>query len=259
MNKRWAHGFTIVELIITIVVIAILALIIVVGYSGATKLARSTAAKSDLTNLAASMERELQRNNAYPSTLPADFSASKGVTVSLVNTGSLPYYTSLSPVQSGVLFAAVCQRLIDNGVGKGTAQDGTPRDYITGCGNWNHDSMQVTGWQSKVWNTPVDKDPLLQYSQNFTANNAWDVDQERAVKLFYGQLISQYEQQGGHFPITSFWDYWATSSNGGVMQEPLDPNASSKPFFCAQATVDGYSDLLWHVSRGSNVEPGPCS
>ena len=42
MNKRWAPGFTIVELLVVIVVIAILAFIAVVAYSGVQLRAKNT-------------------------------------------------------------------------------------------------------------------------------------------------------------------------------------------------------------------------
>lgn len=258
MKTRWAPAFTIVELLMIIVVIAILATLLIISYNGTTKMALTAAAKSDLHNAATVMERELQNTNAYPATLPSDLKASNRVRLVLVRSGAFPYYNNLSPVQSGTLFATTCQALIDEGRGTGKDQGGTTRDYITGCGNWNHNSMQFTGWKSKVWNTPVAKQPLLDYANTFTVNGTWDKDQERVTKEFYTELIERYEQQGGKFPITSFWDYWATPSNGGVMQQPLDPNVPTRPFFCVEATVPEIPSILWHVSEMGTLKTGRC-
>lgn len=257
MHHRWAPAFTIVEILIIVTVIAIIASIAVVSYTGLTKLAISTAAQSDLKNVSTTMERALQKTGTFPETLPEEFTPSKNIAVTLVHSGAVPYYANLSTVQSGVLMAQICQELIDGGYGKGVSQGGQVRDYITGCGNWNHNSMQITGWDSKVWPTPVAKQPLIDYGANFTAA-AWDIDQERVMEEFYRLLVERYEQQGGAFPVTSFWDYWATSNNGGVMQQPLDPNAPRKPYFCAEATPTNHPELVWHITEKGKIKLGGC-
>lgn len=59
-------GFTIVELLVVIVVIAILAAITVVSYNGLTKQAIETTMKSDLKSAASTLEIDNVRNGAYP-------------------------------------------------------------------------------------------------------------------------------------------------------------------------------------------------
>ena len=58
MNKQ---GFTIVELLIVIVVIAILAAITIVSYNGITNSANDSSVKSDLRNIGAKTDALLQR------------------------------------------------------------------------------------------------------------------------------------------------------------------------------------------------------
>jgi len=258
MKARWAHGFTVVELIIIITVIAILATISIAGYNGATRLALSTAAKSDLQNVATAMTQYMRQHGQYPDTLPSEVKATKRITLNLITSGELPRYSSLTAVQSGMVMAKACQDLVDAGYGKGTSQGGQLRDYITGCGNWNDDSMQVTGWDSKVWPVPVQKQALLDYGTNFHTSNSWDIDQDRVMKNFYTQMVSRYEQMGGTFPITSFWDYWATPTNGGVMAQPLNPNAPTQDCYCVEAEVEGQPELIWHVTELNKIEPGAC-
>ena len=55
MNKK-AHGFTIVELLIVIVVIAILATISIVTYVGIQNRARDTQRKQDVASIARALE-----------------------------------------------------------------------------------------------------------------------------------------------------------------------------------------------------------
>jgi len=70
MNTRWGRqtGFTIVELLIVVVVIAILAAITIVSYNGITNRANDTAVQSDLRNLGGKTLQFMQLNgDALPS------------------------------------------------------------------------------------------------------------------------------------------------------------------------------------------------
>ena len=60
------RGFTIVELLIVIVIIAILAAIVIVSYNGITERAIETSMKSDLRNAADSLEVDKASKGAYP-------------------------------------------------------------------------------------------------------------------------------------------------------------------------------------------------
>src|SRR5690242_13852381 len=70
MNKR-TGGFTIVELLIVIVVIAILAAITVVAYNGIQNRTNDAAIQSDLNVMAKKMELYFAENNQYPTTQAA--------------------------------------------------------------------------------------------------------------------------------------------------------------------------------------------
>ena len=72
--KSYRNGFTIVELLIVIVVIAILAAISVVAYNGAQKRAVDTSIKNDFAGLA----KQIKLYQAANGTLPAVISGSQG-------------------------------------------------------------------------------------------------------------------------------------------------------------------------------------
>jgi prepilin-type N-terminal cleavage/methylation domain-containing protein len=263
MNKRWAHskkaGFTVIELIIVIVVIAILATLGVFAYNSVQHSAADRTAQSDLELATNEMTHTFQAGGgtAYPTSLPSTITASPNSTLTLKKSGNVNHYDNVTAVQNGVLLAQICQDLVNEGVGKATNQGGTLNAYITGCGNWNHNSMQITGWDSKVYNTPVSDTTLLNYADNFTTSDTYNKSQITVVKNFYHQLVERLVLQGGYFPVTSFWDSWATPSNGGVIQQPLG-TPTPVPYFCIEATSTKYSDVLWHVTEDLKIKQYSC-
>ena len=76
-SKGVSPAFTIVELLIVVVVIAILAAITIVSYNGITKSAKETALKSDLRNAATQLEITRATTSSYP-TDKDDLKFSKG-------------------------------------------------------------------------------------------------------------------------------------------------------------------------------------
>lgn len=75
------NGFTIVELMIVIVVIAILAGIAIFGYASWRSSTIETALSSDLSSAASAMKQELNFNNTYPTTIPKSYRGSTGISV----------------------------------------------------------------------------------------------------------------------------------------------------------------------------------
>lgn len=75
-RERW-RGFTIVELLIVVVVIAILAAITVVAYNGITVQAKESALKSELTTAAKKLQLAKVESGAFPTAAPADTASAK--------------------------------------------------------------------------------------------------------------------------------------------------------------------------------------
>jgi general secretion pathway protein G len=76
--KQLSPAFTIVELLIVIVVIAILAAITIISYAGITNRARETSLKSDLQNTSTKLKLAQITDGSYPSSLSEDNTAKSG-------------------------------------------------------------------------------------------------------------------------------------------------------------------------------------
>ncbi len=83
-HSKSKKGFTIVELIVVISVIAILASISIVGYGSWRNSVISTQIKNDLTAVASAMESARTFSNGYPTSLPSNVQPSENVTLTLM-------------------------------------------------------------------------------------------------------------------------------------------------------------------------------
>ena len=107
--KQWAHyksGFTIVELLIVIVVIAILAAVTIVGFTGVQNRARESAVQTNLSQQAKKLAVwKLQNGEVYPTDLVA--AQAQGL---LVNTSDVTYLNYL-PSASLTNYCVSAQRV----------------------------------------------------------------------------------------------------------------------------------------------------
>ena len=102
-GKRLSSAFTIVELLIVIVIIAILAAITIVTYTGIQNRARSSALQSNLSQMAKGLEvSKVANSEVYPSTLTA-------ANIKLPDSGTYNYQTNgtsycLSATNAGISY-----------------------------------------------------------------------------------------------------------------------------------------------------------
>jgi prepilin-type N-terminal cleavage/methylation domain-containing protein len=121
-------GFTLVELLIVIVVIAILAAITIVAYNGIQQRAHTTSAKTVAENLAKKIEAYNAVNNAYPTsnTAAATTTALNGLTDSNLGTGIVIATTGLPTASS----ADNVVRLVTCAAGAQTAGTTVPTGFV---------------------------------------------------------------------------------------------------------------------------------
>ena len=253
---RAASGFTIVEITIVIVVIGILAGIAYIGYGGIQRNAGATTVKNDLANTSKEMTISFAYNQAYPDVLPADIKASPNIELKLVkSTGG---YSGLTNVQNGVLFHSVCQSLVNEGVGTGTNNGGGTEQYISGCLVYNKDQIHINGWKSNHFSTPIGVDTVKNWYNANVSYDSYRPNMKDDYKEFAEELSSRFLALGGTFPVTSFWDDWATPTNGGVMKATLPAPQPGDPLaYCVEATHTKYN-ITMHITNNSAPLPDPC-
>lgn len=91
-NRRFGYGFTIVELLVVVIVISVVTAITVIGYGAWQKNAREAQVKSDLSQAASAMEAARNFSEGYPSSIPATFSPSSDVEVTISPSSTLTSY-----------------------------------------------------------------------------------------------------------------------------------------------------------------------
>ena len=147
---RSIAGFTLIELMVTIVVASILAAIAVPAYTSQIRKSRRTEARTALLDLASREERFNSTNSAYTSSL-ANLGYSGAAWPVTVGSG---YY------QISVWVCAAVPCTADAGTGAAfllTAQPVAPQDKDTICGSFRLDNtgtQQVTGTATPAscWN-----------------------------------------------------------------------------------------------------------
>ena len=131
-------------------------------------------------------------------------------------------------------------------------------DYITGCGNWNNGSMQVTGWTSRVFSTPIADTTFVSYADSIPAGDLWHPNQQSVTQNFYLELRSRLMTQGGSFPIATFWDSWASPGNGVMFQAlPAPSGTGNSESYCLQANYKT-NGPVWYVRQQSRPAAGAC-
>ncbi|MBM3210417.1 prepilin-type N-terminal cleavage/methylation domain-containing protein [Candidatus Saccharibacteria bacterium] len=169
MKNIQSRGFTIVELLIVIVVIAILAAITIVAYNGIQNRANDTAVQSDLRTLRTKIEMYKAENDLYPAGANSvaeleafNFKASKkSYATSPTTEGNLWYCRN-----SGRIRYAVVALSISGNIYYITHNSG-PQQY-TGATSWNPTGINCNsivnsemGWQQAG------------YSQTDTSTGPW--------------------------------------------------------------------------------------
>ncbi len=127
LNNTAKSGFTIVELLIVVVVIAILAAITIVSYNGITTKANASAAKSTAATWQKKIELYQAEEGRYPISA-AEMSATASKSWHITN-------SSLTPLGAAP-----------------TAENGKSKAQVVSCGNATPAAGNVTGVQISYYN-----------------------------------------------------------------------------------------------------------
>lgn len=144
-GRKTRNGFTIVELLIVIVIIAILAAITIVAYSGIQNRARLSALQSSLSQYAKSLEVwKLTNNNQYPASLSAAQTANllkdtadADYTTYIVNSSSNPTHYCATATNSNGTKYSVSSTSLNPLVGE-CVTNLVRVPQATGTSSWDH-------------------------------------------------------------------------------------------------------------------------
>lgn len=116
MTTRTSRGFTLLEVLVSATIIAVLTAIGIVSYSSVNKRSRDVKRKSDLEQIRSALEMYRADNNAYPN-IGATFSNAQNLATALVTSGYIPaipddpnpsgnyYYRAIS---TGGIYSSYC-------------------------------------------------------------------------------------------------------------------------------------------------------
>ena len=263
--KRWAGGFTIVELIIVIVIIGILAAISIVTYSGVTKMTVQSALVHTLKQAATATEIEAVRTGQPVVNLPEQVrtDADDDITLKLVPLDG-SHYGTLSPVQKGVLFYNTCKELISDSKYSTihAREGGATNNVMMSCDPGNtsiaYNSILIEGWDSKRWYTPITRQTLQSYVDSVPYDSWW-TDRQAVIRDFYTALMDRFESSGGTWPITSFWDHWANQWSGVHKEELPALSSDAENGYCIIAVHKKYADMPYVItSTDGKPHEGSC-
>lgn len=251
-------GFTVVEILIAVAVLAILATIAIVTYVGTQRRASSAVTIDSLRSATDIVLLEEASKRGIPDSIDTLFTPHDDVTVSytrIVTPGGLPQYGTLAAPENGKLLYDICVDLINQGLGQGPSDfGGGTVNYISGCHVYDLHYLQINGWNGgfNVSDPSVTEERLWQYVEAGAASNPDHPSYRATLESFFGTLISRHKAQGGTFPVTSFWQPWVGEP---ALPAPVSITAESRSF-CIVATSKKYADISY-VASSTNPIPQP--
>lgn len=237
LMRKTISGFTLVEMLITVTVIAILASIAIVSYGQWRYRTADTALRGDMTQATAALGNIRNFQNYYPPNLAGtNFSASDKNALSLyTNAPSIGFYAGLTPTQNAQLLLNVCNANL-NGL------------YNTVCsfaGNGGGAKIHVAGTNSTNVQWPS---PISQATITGTMGSNGTVYQAAA-----NTIISQFLAQGGTFDVIV-----GDTKNVPLPAPNKTPNGPATAF-CLEGRSSNYPGLAYHTSNSnSTLQTGTC-
>lgn len=229
------RGFTLVELLLIIAVIAILAAITIVAYNGVQRRSAAGVTSATVADALKSLQLYYTYNKAYPSNI-ADTEYVPPLTVGVAfytDTTQQPVYKNLTPDQNAQLFINTCNGFMP------VTSGGTT--YNTSCvysGNNAHIKGQVSS------NVVIQGPTFGQADVTLSCGDACSAAQNNIIATFLAQ--------GGTFPIT-------VPKAGSALPKPTLVNTGLATRFCLEGRSGQFTDVVYHsTSEDQTIEAGPC-
>lgn len=236
--KSFKTGFTLVELLIVVVVMAILAAIVVVGYTPAQLRTAKAVTQTELEKARSKLEFFNGTERDYPPNLAnIDYSAPEKVAMTLyTNVPTMRQYKSLTPDQNAQLFLNTCNAFMP-------IEDAT-KTYFTSC-SFSGKNIHAKG---QVSSNIVFHGPEVTEAEVDMTNSKCGAICD-TVEL---DIKNNFIAQGGSWPISV--------PNKQVSMPEFDVIPTGKATkYCLEARFVDYNDVVTHILSGeSEFHDGYC-
>lgn len=228
-------GFTIVELLIVVVVIAIIATIGIMAYQGTQRRGASALVSTTAKDATKQLENYYLDRAKYPSNLAdTDFTAPQSVAMSLyTNAPQTPVYENLNDDQNAQLFLNACNGFMPIVNGSTT--------YNTSCvysGRNGHIKGQTS---SNV----VIKGPSIEQADFVLICGSLCTSTQQ-------DIIATFLAQGGRFPVI-------VPKAGAALPAPTMQTSGEASDYCVEARSGYFDDVVFHATAESGrVVAGHC-
>lgn len=234
-NRVLRSGFTIVELLVIITVVAVLAAVVIVSYNGIQRSAASAQTRAAVSDAAKSLKVYNGLNKTYPSNLAATDYAPP-LTVAMVmytDAAQIPVYSGMNNDQNAQLFLNICNAYMPITSG-GTV-------YNTACvysGNNLHAKGKLTS--NIVIPGPLNSPDDFKLTCGMACDNAQNT------------ILNMFIAQGGYYPLN-------VPKNGATLPTPTIKTAGVADMFCLEGRSAAFDTVIYHqVPDSTGPEEGPC-
>lgn len=236
-------GFTIVELLIVIVVIAILAAITIVAYSGIQSRAKTSSLQNTLAEAAKVMQTSYVDSGTYPTSFPSTLHIPSSEGISIAATGNVNTFCINGQAASGTITmyydstvgqaqTGVCSGNVITGSESGTTSQNliNNTDFSSGWSMLLSVTGQAMTTRAGTSSDPIPNRPVLVWTNNVARTTSYSV---LNGPVNYSQLAS------GQTYSTGFWirktgsGYTGNTNSFGIM----DGSTSNKAINTGASSV----------------------
>ena len=235
---RTVPAFTVVEILLVIVTIAVLAVITVVSYNGVQHRSADSLTQRTVADGIKTLQVYYVFNKNYPSNIAnTEYASPQTVAVALyTDAGQTPVYPISNPDENAQLFINTCSSI----------SMAVTTIHYTGC-TYDGNNAHVAGTESA---NVVIPGPTIQQS-DFNLLCSSTVSPDDCVHA-QADIMSVFLAQGGHFPIE-------VPKKASTLPAPTMTTTGVASTYCLQASSGRFTDIIYHaVPTSSAPEPGPC-